>query len=116
MSPALARGQRLRKAGEYRRVYDAGGKLVGRYLILFHAPAAEPGPKVGIAVSSKVGGAVARNRQKRRIREALALELAAEETSASGRDMVFVALARIRQASFEGLRRDIASLVKRVRV
>lgn len=45
--------------------------MVGRYLVVF-ALASEGGPcRVGITASRKVGGAVVRNRARRRVRELL---------------------------------------------
>lgn len=62
---------KLTRSGEYRQVYDSGNKLVGRYLVLFYRAAPDGFPMLGITVSGKIGGAVVRNRHKRRIREAL---------------------------------------------
>jgi len=102
----------LRKSSEYSRVYAQGEKLVGRYLILFHMKRTEPGHDAGITVSSKVGGAVVRNRVRRRLREALRQTEAGRLES---RDAVFVAIRRIRYAGFADILEDIARLVDRIR-
>ena len=74
-------GARLKDGREFSRVFEQGRKTVGSSLILWHRvdPGAQ-GPKLGLSVSSKVGGAVRRNRLKRLLRETFRLrrsELAA---------------------------------------
>jgi ribonuclease P protein component len=74
-------------------VYRHGRSVSTRYLVLYAFPrpdAAEGGdsePRLGLAVSRKVGGAVQRNAVKRRLREA-ADRLAGE--LARGHDYVLV--------------------------
>jgi ribonuclease P protein component len=70
-------GARLGGGGEYRRVFEQGRKTVGKHLILWHRvdPSAK-GAKLGLSVSSKVGGAVRRSRLKRLIRETFRLRRA----------------------------------------
>ena len=80
---------RLTRSAEFQRVYRQGRSHANRYLVLY-AFAGTPGgsPRLGLSVSRKVGGAVARNRVKRLLREAfsgLACELPA------GQDIVLVA-------------------------
>ena len=71
-SPCEHRGgdlDRLLRRADFQRVYTDGVKVVGRYVVVF-ALASEGGPcRVGITASRKVGGAVVRNRARRRLRE-----------------------------------------------
>jgi ribonuclease P protein component len=103
---------RITRSSEYARVYGSGVKFPGKYLILFAAGRGGTGPRIGITVSGKVGNAVERNRAKRRIREALKLELT-ESTPNS--EMVFVARAVIKTASFEDIRKDIKKLLDKAK-
>ena len=105
----------LKKTGEYRRVYDSGKKLVGRYLVLFYMPGEGPS-RVGITVSGKLGGACARNRIKRRLREALRMETAEEGPGRMGALMVFVAKGRIGAAPFKDITRDIRTLLSKIKI
>ena len=70
---------RLRKHADYQRVYKGGRKQFGRqmawFFVLRDAEAAArsetSGPRVGLTVPKALGKAVARNRIKRRLREAV---------------------------------------------
>jgi ribonuclease P protein component len=67
-------GARLKDGEEFQRVFENGTKTVGRFVILWHrVDPAERGPKLGLSVSSKVGGSVRRSRLKRLIRETFRL-------------------------------------------
>ena len=70
---------RLRKHADYQRVYKAGRKQFGRQMAWFFAlrdaesaaRSETTGPRVGLTVPKSLGKAVARNRIKRRLREAV---------------------------------------------
>ena len=60
---------RLRKKREFERVFSAGMRCSAPALRLIIARNEAGIPRLGLAVSRKVGGAVIRNRLKRRLRE-----------------------------------------------
>jgi ribonuclease P protein component len=70
--------RRLSRSAEFERVYRQGRSKGNRYLVLYAFPRAEDelaserraGPRLGLSVSRRVGGAVERNRVKRVLREA----------------------------------------------
>jgi ribonuclease P protein component len=62
---------RLRGRRDFRRVLDSGARVDAPELVLYHAAPSGAGPRVGFVVSRRVGGAVARNRAKRLLREAI---------------------------------------------
>ena len=71
-----AKRRRLSRSAEFERVYRQGRSKGNRYLVLYAFPRAEDateredGPRLGLSVSRRVGGAVERNRVKRVLREA----------------------------------------------
>ena len=70
--PGKGRRRRLSRSAEFERVYREGRSHASRYLVLHSFPRTDDpdGPRLGISVGRKVGGAVERNRVKRVLREA----------------------------------------------
>jgi len=64
----FSRGDRLRKRREFEECYASGTRVSGRHLLVFLLPEAGPS-RLGISVPRRVGGAVVRNRVRRRLRE-----------------------------------------------
>lgn len=61
---------RLLKSSEFKRVFSKGAKIITPTLVFHVAPNESGEPRLGLAVSKRVGKAVKRNYVKRRIREA----------------------------------------------
>jgi ribonuclease P protein component len=80
---------RLTRSADFDRVFRSGRSHAGRELVLYVFPRGQDGPpRLGLSVSRKVGGAVERNRVKRLLREAFAVESA---RLPDGSDAVIVA-------------------------
>ena len=104
----VQRRNRLSRSRDFDAVYRHGKSVSTRFLVLYwfeRADGDDGSSRVGIAVPKKVGGAVVRNRVKRRVREAWRSLL--EEVPA-GRDYVLVARPGLGEAAeaqgFEWLR------------
>jgi ribonuclease P protein component len=114
-----AKRRRLSRSAEFERVYRQGRSKGNRFLVLYAFPRAEDepagGPRLGLSVSRKVGGAVDRSRVKRCLREAFWAEA---ERLPEGADYVVVARPDARELAerdgMPGVRGALAELVERL--
>jgi len=109
--------RRLSRSAEFERVYRQGRSKANRFLVLYTFPREEEqpaddaeaaGPRLGLSVSRRVGGAVDRTRVKRVLREAFWAEA---DRLPPGADYVVVARPDARElAEREGMRGVRAAL------
>lgn len=97
---------RLRSNAEFQRVFGEGRSVANRYMAVYFL-AHEGSSRIGITVSRRLGGAVARNRIRRRIREAVRR---VASVVPPGWDLVIVARRGAIAASFAELERGVALL------
>ena len=68
----LGHNRRLLKHADFQRVYKQGRRHFGSQFTVFYLKReGAAGPRIGLAVGRAIGGAVDRNRMKRRLREAV---------------------------------------------
>ena len=94
--PRGPKRRRLSRSAEFERVYRQGRSKGNRFLVLYVFPRAgedEDGPRLGLSVSRRVGGAVDRTMVKRALREAFWEEA---ERLPAGSDYVLVARPEVR--------------------
>ena len=113
--PSAPRRRRLSRSAEFERVYRQGRSKGNRFLVLYAFPRETPadeGPRLGLSVSRKVGGAVERSRVKRTLREAFW-----QEAERLPGDSDYVVVARpdaktlAEREGTDGIRRSLGELV-----
>lgn len=102
---------RLGSSREFRRVFDEGRSVARPEIVLYYsARLGANRPRFGFVVGRKVGGAVVRNRVRRRLREAsknLILQLKAPA------DIVIIAREPARRAGLADLQRALEETAAR---
>ena len=93
----------------FRRLYSTSGHA-NSYLVLYARKNRTATNRVGITVGKKLGGAVVRNRVRRRLREVYRLN---EARFAPGWDIVVVARSRCIKAEFGKLTESYLSLAEK---
>jgi len=101
--------RRLRRRGEFQRVFDSGRRAHGRYLTIIAAPGEGTDSRLGIVASRKLGGAVVRNRAKRLIRQAFRTQPGA----GAPLDLVVIPKRPLLDADPEALALDFRQILKR---
>ena len=117
----FSRDDRLRKRRDFEECYSSGVRVSGRHLQVFllragtappsPAPPSPVGPRLGLSVSRRVGGAVVRNRVRRRLREIFRRNRDIFDGWAG--NVVINARPSSAQAPFEELRQEYRSLIAR---
>jgi ribonuclease P protein component len=95
----VQRRHRLTRSRDFDAVYRQGKSVSTRFLVLYWFDRPEghdEAPRVGIAVPRKIGGAVVRNKVKRRLRESWRAQVG---RIPAGRDYVLVARPGLAEAA-----------------
>ena len=93
----------LKKNSDFRRLYKRGRSVASKDLVLYVRRGRRGLNRIGITVTTKLGGAVQRNRVRRRIREIYRLN---ESRFNVGLDIVVVARVRSRYATYAELEKS----------
>jgi len=115
--PTTTTAHRLRKHADYQLVYKSGRKQFAKQIAYFHAlrPAERrsdtTGPRIGLTVPKALGGAVDRNRIKRRMREAVR---AALPLLTSPVDVILHPRRTVIDLDFAQLKREVAQIFRSV--
>lgn len=96
----MKRETTLKENYEFRRVYNKGKSGVTPFVVVYARANKSGRNRLGVTVSTKLGGAVVRNRARRRLREVYRLS---QPTMKKGYDIVLVARSRAVTCSFNEL-------------
>ena len=111
MSERFSKARRVRRRGEFQRVFDLSLRTRGRYFTVLMAPNAESRPRLGIVASRKLGEAVHRNRAKRLIREVFRrTDLQAVR---QGIDFVVIPRREVFDAPYSSIESDLRTTLQR---
>lgn len=105
---------RLKKSGEFKRVYHFGKSAANRELVLYvmDRPQTEVF-RIGISVSKKIGNAVVRNRIRRLIKEAVRFIQTKQEIK-KHKDMVIIARTPAAEMDFQRFVKSIHHLFRKM--
>ncbi len=106
---------RLKRRAEFLRVAAKGRRAATHGLVLQALSRDDQvSARIGFTVTKKIGNAVVRNRTRRRLKEAVRLELT--QHTAAGVDLVLIGREGTRQRDFPGLRDDLRRALRKVGV
>jgi ribonuclease P protein component len=109
-SERFTKARRVRRRGEFQRVFDLSLRTKGRYFTVLVAPNDAGTTRLGIVASRKLGDAVRRNRAKRLIREVFRHTAA---PNGRGMDVVVIPRRELFDAAYSDLEADLRGALRR---
>ena len=103
----------LKKNHEFKRLYNKGKSAASQCVVIYFRRNGRAENRLGVTVSTKLGGAVQRNRVRRRLKEIYRLN---EEKISLGFDIIIVARARSRFAGYGELESSVISTFRRLKL
>jgi len=101
----------LKKNHEFKRLYNKGKSAATQCVVVYCRRNGKAENRLGVTVSTKLGGAVVRNRIRRRLKEIYRLN---EEKLSTGYDIVIVARMRSRFAGYREIESSVLSLFNKL--
>ena len=109
-SERFSKDRRVRRRGEFQRVFDLSLRAKGRYLTILVGSNEAGTTRLGIVASRKLGDAVRRNRAKRLIREVFRRS---DLPGRRGMDVVVIPRRELFDAAFHDFEADFLATLKR---
>ena len=107
----------LKRNKEFRFVYGRGKSVSTKLMVLVYLKRRNGGLRPGFSISKKVGGAVVRNRTRRRFKAAyseLMKEIPGSDNSSC--DLIFIARQPITNAEYKDILKDMRNLLHKAAV
>jgi ribonuclease P protein component len=105
--------ERVRRSPDFTRIFRDGKQVRGRFLTARWVPDPSADPcRVGVAAGKRLGGAVVRNRLKRRMREAYRRNK--RELTCRGIAIVFVASSRMIGCNARDVSEDMVRVLRAI--
>jgi ribonuclease P protein component len=103
----------LRKNYEFKRLYNRGESAASHLIVVYYRKNGTEFNRLGVTVSAKIGGAVQRNRVRRRLKEIYRLN---EKTIKTGNDIVIVARMKSVNANYNELEASAMNLFRKLKL
>ena len=103
----------MKKTEEFRNCYENGKSYATKFVVVYVWENGSSNNRLGISCSKKIGNSIVRHRFARLVREAYRLH---ENVFNSGLDIVVVARACARDASFFDIEESLLSLAGKARI
>jgi len=100
----------LKKNREFQHVYNKGKSLASKHIVLFVLRNGKGVNRLGISASKKIGKAVKRNKQRRRLKEAFRT---LENRVCVGHDIVILPRVAISEISFVDVKSELNHLLRK---
>ena len=113
MAFKMNRESRLRKRSLFRKVYEEGRFVANKMMAMHFIPNPDHSRRIGFSAGKKLGGAVVRNRCKRRLRECYRLH---QNEMPAGVDLIIVARRALVNAKWELIVGAFLDALRRSRV
>jgi ribonuclease P protein component len=115
LSEPFSPDSRLRHRGEFTAVQTSSRRVAARFVTLLGRPNTCGRDRLGIIASRRLGGAVARNRAKRRLRELFRRRPADSGGRATPLDIVAIPRREANEAAFAALATDFHLALRKLR-
>ena len=103
----------MKKTTDFRRCYENGKSYANKYIVLYVWENGSSINRLGISCSKKIGNSIVRHRFARLVRESYRLH---EDMFNSGLDIVVVARACARDASYFEIEESLLFLARKARI
>lgn len=106
----MQRRFRLTRSTDFQRVRRSGKSYAHPLVVLIVTSSDHPCPRVGVVVGRSLGGAVRRNRAKRRLRAAMHPLM---PLIPAGHDLILIARPALLEATFREVQETLQALLRR---